>query len=167
MPLIFQYGSNMSGKRLNGPERLNGAATDLGLVVTRDPFEYAFDVWSSTNRCAAADIVVARNGRQIWGVLYDIPDQCMPSLDRIEGVGANYCRHEIAVTTSNGVDIPGPVFTYTVRQPKAGLKTNLDYVNYILSGLTDHFAPPEYVQYVRSRIIENNPTLHDCLPATP
>lgn len=60
MALVFQYGSNTSGTRLNSQDRLRGDAKDLGLVCTEAPFELDFDVWSTSNACAAADI---REGR--------------------------------------------------------------------------------------------------------
>lgn len=159
MALVFQYGSNMSTARLNAADRLNGAAIDCGLVATSDRYELAFDVWSKRNDCAAADIVESVSGRQIWGVLYYVPDDCMPRLDRIEGNGKNYCRREISITTVDGAEFPNPVFTYMVREPRQCIKTNLAYVTHILNGLSEHSAPRDYVEYVRRRIVENDPAL--------
>src|SRR5438045_3551831 len=92
MALVFQYGSNTSSGRLNSDDRLRGDARDLGLVRTQASFELHFDVWSETNKCAAADIR-EDSVRQIFGVLYEIPDYLMSrttsgarkSLDEIEG----------------------------------------------------------------------------------
>lgn len=59
MPLLFQYGSNCDTTRLNSPERLAGAAEDLGWAETIEEYDLAFDVWSGGNKCAASDLVPA------------------------------------------------------------------------------------------------------------
>jgi hypothetical protein len=164
MALVSQYGSNTSSDRLNHPDRLRGDAVDLGLVRTRETFEFDFDVWSTTNNCAASDIRPGGD-RNIWGVLYRIPDYLIDrstsgtrkSLDAIEG--PNYERNSIAVVWPNGIAVGDDVITYTVRAPQAGLQTALSYVTHILQGLRDHKAPEEYIEYVKSRIISNNPSL--------
>jgi molybdopterin/thiamine biosynthesis adenylyltransferase len=164
--LVFQYGSNTSRARLNAPERLNGDARDLGLVRTREPFEFDFDVWSEKNQCFASDI---RHGgsRQIWGVLYEIPAFLIDrktakargrqSLDAIEG--KLYARREIAVEKPDGTPIDAPVITYTVIEPKDTQPTSLEYVTHILSGLREHNAPADYIAYVKRRIIASNTAL--------
>ena len=80
MGLVFQYGSNCNKERLNSDDRLKGAAKPIGKAQTTKDFEIAFDVWSQTNNCAAADLVYNK-GQKAWGVLYDVPN------DRIEGKG--------------------------------------------------------------------------------
>src|SRR5260370_14148024 len=71
MALVFQYGSNATKARLNGPRRLNGHAADRGLACTVVGFDIAFDVMSNNNGCAACDLVPVE-GRVAWGILYDI-----------------------------------------------------------------------------------------------
>jgi hypothetical protein len=73
MHLIFQYGSNCLTERLNGPQRLKGAADVEDRAKTVNEYEIAFDVWSDGNACAAADLVPEYGtGRLAWGVLYQI-----------------------------------------------------------------------------------------------
>ena len=72
MPLVFQYGSNCTAARLNGPRRLNGQADDRGRAQTVGDFDIAFDVYSQTNACAASDLASAP-GRKAWGALYEVP----------------------------------------------------------------------------------------------
>jgi hypothetical protein len=72
-PLVFQYGSNCTAARLNGPKRLNGHAEDRGRAQTVEDFDIAFDVYSQTNSCAASDLVPTP-GRKAWGVLFLIND---------------------------------------------------------------------------------------------
>ena len=164
MALVFQYGSNTSSSRLNSGDRLRGDATDRGLVCTEDSFELDFDVWSTCNGCAAADIREGR-GRPIWGVLYDVPDHLIRretagsrrSLDAIEG--RKYGRRLIRVCRPNGSSVAGDVITYTVLSPEHGLRTSIEYASHIIAGLREHGAHNEYLAYVKERVITNNPDL--------
>src|SRR5688572_21902663 len=69
--LIFQYGSNMSTARLNSLDRLQGDARPIGIAYTDENYDLLFDIWSTSNNCAAADIVTGE--KKIWGVVYEIP----------------------------------------------------------------------------------------------
>lgn len=165
MTLVFQYGSNLSSERINSHERLRGDARVAGVALTTEHFHLDFTVHSRTNGCAAADIVPTTSGRRIWGVLYAIPPELVfrgeapagrRSLDEIE---SNYERIEIDVTPQLDHALTGPVLTYVVRERRRGLRTAAHYAAHILRGLQEHGAPGEYVDYVRTRIAHNNPTL--------
>jgi gamma-glutamyl AIG2-like cyclotransferase len=171
---VFQYGSNMSAARLNSQDRLRGDARAMGAMYTDEAFELTFDVWSTRNHCAAADIV-SGNGRQIWGVLYEIPDYLVKretsgnrqSLDAIEG--ARYERVPISLRQPDGTAINQDVITYVVRdsERQSNIRTSLDYCRYIISGLRDYsgVVPNEYVDYAKAQMIANNPDLRDDLMA--
>lgn len=161
--LVFQYGSNLSPDRLNGPDRLDGRARAVGPVVTTGRYELDFTVWSETNRCAAADLIPGR-GRPIWGVLYEIPvegvfrDRCPPGqicLDAIESEGTNYLRTAIEVCGPDGTPLAPSVLTYLGRRRQTGIRTAEHYVRHILDGLRAHEIPRDYLTYVRRRIAEN------------
>lgn len=164
MALVFQYGSNTSAQRLNATNRLRGDATSLGLALTCESFHFDFTVWSETNKCAAADIVLG-NGEKIWGVLYEIPNYLISrdtagnrkSLDAIEG--PKYQRQEIQVCKATDLETPLTVLTYTVINKQTGFRTSYEYVTHILTGLHEHQAPTKYIEYVMSCIVRNNPTL--------
>lgn len=171
MPLVFQYGSNLSSDRINSAQRLCGAARIVGLARTVERFHLDFTVWSRQNGCAAADLIETPAGRSIWGILYDIPpervfdDAAAPgvrSLDAIEG--GNYRREEVAVCTATG-PVGGPVLTYRVRERKSGVRTELGYVAHLFRGLREHAAPEEYVEYAKARVLLNNPALAGSLVA--
>jgi hypothetical protein len=163
----------MSVARLNGKDRLAGDAKKYCVARTKEPFDLMFTVLSTSNKCAAADLVSANTGRSIYGVVYDIPDFLLSrdtakqgnrrSLDAIEGEGTNYFRTTIDLITNDGAAISA--VTYLVRKRKSGLKTSLEYVNHILIGLKEHNIPDEYRQYVRSKIVENNSELENALLA--
>lgn len=166
MALIFQYGSNAHSERLNSPDRLQGNARAVDIAYTDDDYELDFNIWSKKNQCAAADIVPG-SGRKIWGVLYEIPDYlirretsgCRKSLDAIEGEGTNYKRIGIALRYQNGLLVEGNPITYVVINKTKGLKTSLEYGKHIVIGLREHKVLNDYVEYVKARIISNNPAL--------
>lgn len=172
MSLVFQYGSNISVQRLNSAERLNGDAKFVGPAYTHDKYELDFTVWSKTNNCAAADIVPEGN-RQIWGVVYEIPDNLIyrhlsgtrKSLDEIEGEGGNYERSEIQVISNGNTNNTIPVLTYVVRERKSKLKTSAIYASEIINGLKSHDIPRAYLEYVYNRILLNNGALKGELPS--
>ena len=170
MALVFQYGSNMFMERLNSSDRLRGDAHPVGIAHTEDNYELEFDIWSEGNNCAAADIV-PNTGRKIWGVLYEIPDRLIrrktakprKSLDEIEGEGTNYSREPITLRYSDGTTVRDPVLTYIGKNRQKGIKTTIEYVKHIFDGLLEHNIPDEYVEYVKARVIANNPYLKPVL----
>lgn len=169
MVLVFQYGSNTLEKRINSPNRLNGSAKFVDVAYTKELYELVFTIESKTNECAAADIIKGK-GRNIWGVLYDIPENRVfrnkhsngeKCLDQIEGEGRNYRRETIRVITSKADEIS--VITYIGNNRIEGLKTSYKYVKNIIYGLKSYPIPEEYIDYVISKIIDNNPKLMSLL----
>lgn len=163
MPLVFQYGSNVSAARLNSPLRLNGKARAVGPASTAEPHELDFTIWSADNGCAAADLFPGA-GRTIWGALYDIPeeaiyrDKCPPTqncLDAIEHEGENYVRTRIAVRDAEGKPLDEPVITYLGNRRSRGIRTSPGYVRHILTGLSAYAIPNAYLEYVYDRIAMN------------
>lgn len=54
--MLFQYGSNMNPDRLNGVDRLNGAAEFVGMAKLPGS-GIRFDLYSQNNGCGVTDIV--------------------------------------------------------------------------------------------------------------
>lgn len=166
MALVFQYGSNCLDSEINGNYRLRGDASLVDIAETVEEFELAFDVHSCGRGCAAADIV-RKPGGKVWGVLYEVPNYLIrretakargrKSLDAIEGEGTNYKQETINVCRPDGEIVPA--LTYTVRCPKPGLKTNVDYVCHIICGLREHGVADEYVAKVKAIAAANNPDI--------
>jgi len=171
MAYVFQYGSNLSTARLNGPTRLQGDAHVFGKAITHDDFEFEFDVWSKAKGGRAASDIVAGHGRKIWGVIYEIPNHLIhretarprKSLDEIEDEGGNYQRVFIKLNRPDGCPVVEPVITYVGLARRNGIQTTWDYVQHILAGLAEHQMPDEYANYVKARIIANNPELRETI----
>jgi len=154
MPLIFQYGSNCLIARLNSPERLNGAAIVKSSAQTVDEFDIAFDVWSHTNQCAAADRVPAPESSHFaWGVLYETSAEGLARLRNVEG--PFYEEKRILVRTRAGEE---EATTFLVKDAKReqSLWTSAKYVSYIVRGLREHKISEEYTQHVLDVAIRTN-----------
>lgn len=164
MAYIFQYGSNMSVTRLNSPDRLLGDAKVFGVAKTVELFHLMFTVHSNTNDCAAADIVPSESGRNIYGVVYEVPDYLISretaraadrkSMDAVEGEGRNYIRQPIELEVADGSRLSA--VTYVVKTKRHDLKTSSEYVQHILDGLKEHEMPEEYCRYVAEQVAKNN-----------
>jgi hypothetical protein len=160
----------MDADRLNSSKRLNGRATFFRAALTRDNYQLEFDLWSNYNRCAASDLVEG-SGRRIWGVIYEIPDDLIrretagerKSLDGIEGEGSNYERINIALVFRNGRPVTQNVMTYIGLESarEENIQTSSEYVRHIFKGLKDHSIPKGYINYVKTRVLENVPQLQN------
>lgn len=161
MPLVFQYGSNCTAGRLNGPGRLSSHADDRGRAQTVEDFDIAFDVYSQTNACAASDLV-STPGRKAWGVLYDIQD------DRIRGKradgqktlaeveGLRYEEKPIRVLDRDGKACVAVTFVVRDAERRGGLATSAAYVSWIVYGLRDHGVPEDWIAHVLEVAVETN-----------
>jgi hypothetical protein len=69
-------------------------------------------------------------------------------LDDSEGEGTNYKRETIAVRRNDGSIVSA--LTYRVRNPQQDLKTNLEYVGYIVEGLGDQGVQEDYLEIVKN-----------------
>ena len=78
--LIFAYGSNMNWDQMR--ERCPSSRF-VGIAVLRD-HKLAFTRKSVNRGCGVAD-VVAEDGAQVWGVVYEIVDLDVGKLDASEG----------------------------------------------------------------------------------
>jgi hypothetical protein len=78
-------------------------------------------------------------------------------------LATNYARHRVA-----GKSATGELFdaiTYRVIHPRAGLRTSVEYVGYIVHGLREHGVAAEYTAKVKALAIANNPTIRAAVNA--
>jgi len=166
LEFVFQYGSNILSTRINSDDRLRGDALLIGTAYTEYDHELEFTIWSRTNNCAVADILPGQ-GRKIWGVIYNIPENLIrretsdirKALDAIEGECKNYRRKIIRVMYPEGRPFEEDVITYMGKYQKNGIRTSLEYSGYIIRGLREHNIQEEYINYVKNKIVANNPDL--------
>jgi len=139
---------------------LQGDAIPIGKAQTVEDFDIVFDVYSSTNQCAASDIIPT-DGCKVWGVLYDIPDNLVrgrrsdrPTLEEIEG--PRYHEEKILVQTPDGNKIGAVTFLVKDTERRNDLATAVWYVSWIIYGLREHSVHEDYIKHVREVAIKTN-----------
>ena len=172
---LFQYGSNMSSKRLNSPERLCGKAEFIG-IAKLDHYRLVFDLYSECNGCAVSDIVPDPSD-QVWGVLCHVsrdlviaPPEQRSKMDEIEGAKpdctGNYHRIEIEVQLDTGRTVRSYTYVGTKEgrhryqeKPPNRQATTQEYVSHILTGAKEHCLPEPYIDQIRQIAIAHNERL--------
>ena len=133
--LYFAYGSNMLSTRLRGriqSARLYACGFLRGKTVS-------FNKRSTEDGSGKANLVDSPDA-VTWGVIYDIDDDDMPTLDRIEG-GYDRCLVQICRPGGDVVEAVAYVSNNLTDDPTA-----FDwYKQYLLSGAREHNLPQDYI----------------------
>jgi phage replication-related protein YjqB (UPF0714/DUF867 family) len=132
--LYFAYGSNLCVRQM---ARRCPDATDPRPAVLSD------HDWLINQRGVAT--VEPFAGNQVHGVLWQVSDHDLASLDSAEGVPVRYRRDELTVHTDDG---PLPAWVYidhrvTPGPPRPG------YLQKILEGAVHHGLPQRWIDYLR------------------
>ena len=132
--LYFAYGSNMLSARLRGRVQSAGFSACGFLRDKRVLFnKRSRDGSGKANLVDSPDAVA-------WGVIYEIADGDMPTLDRIEG-GYDRCLVQICVPDGDPVEAVAYVSNNLTDDPTA-----YDwYKQYLLSGAREHNLPQDYI----------------------
>ena len=143
--LTFAFGSNINWNQMR--ERCPSSRF-MGIAVLRD-HKLAFTRESDDRSCGVAD-VVAENGTQVWGVVYEIADLDVGKLDACEGFRPgrdknSYYRRECLVFLDGEDQRPLTVSAYFGDpQPNPPLP-NAAYKNLILAGARHWHLPEDYI----------------------
>lgn len=178
MALIFQYGSNMDVRELNGPERLNGKAIPLG-VAELDGYQIIFNVFSTVRRKCAVTSIEAKShliGKErIFGVLFHIPDESLMIMRQVEGHNSGTYQETVVTVKfrdhyGNSLDVKAYTYVGAAKgrlnfdnSPYKGISE--EYKNAILAGMEQFNIPLSYIEKV-SRIIEEHNEKHKSLKGT-
>ena len=143
MHFYFAYGSNMNRDQMN--KRCPGA-TLLGPAMLPD-FRLAFTIYSPNRECGCADIVHSP-GDTVHGLLYQLPDTDLRTLDKYEGHPNQYLRFSVAVHTPDGGVIESE--SYHVVNKTPGLHPSPEYLGLILDASVEHGFPELYIEMLRN-----------------
>ncbi|OBJ81449.1 poly-gamma-glutamate hydrolase family protein [Mycobacterium sp. 1245852.3] len=132
--LYFAYGSNLCVRQM--AQRCPDAADPRPAVL-------ADHDWLINQRGVATVEPLA--GNQVYGVVWQISDGDLATLDSAEGVPVRYRRDEMTVHTDDG---PAPAWVYidhrvTPGPPRPG------YLPKIIDGATQHGLPQRWVDFLR------------------
>lgn len=126
----FAYGSN-----LNRQQMLERCPGSKPLFRAKLPnYKLIFADWSRKWRGGVATIKRSK-GDRVAGALYDIPEQCLQKLDRIEGYPGTYSR--LNVTVFDEDDEPIEAVTYIKSGQLEETQPSKDYVAIIQQGYRD------------------------------
>ncbi len=134
---LFAYGSNMAAKEMRkfapearflGPARLPGFRLEFRRRSIR---------WGG----GAAD-VVEREGHDVWGALYEVPD--MELLDRKEAVGDAYRRRAVRVD-AEGEPADATVYEVIDKEPEE-LAPTPEYAAQLLQGARERGLPGHWLR---------------------
>ncbi len=107
--LYFAYGSNLDEKQME--ERCPDSKL-LGMAVLKN-YRLDFTIYSPSRKYGCAD-VVRDEGKEVWGLLYDLSEEDLQKLDKFEG-DPNFYRR-IQVDVMNEMDESFKVYTYEERR---------------------------------------------------
>ncbi len=140
--LYFAYAENMDIETLGDR---NVTFEKIGTGRVRD-FRLVFHK-PATDGSGLADLMDDR-GSMAEGVIWDIPENSLDSLDVFEGVDkGHYRRVPITVQTSRG---EMACVTYRAAKFRNGLKPSRAYLDLIVRGAEMHRLSPDYLTFLRS-----------------
>jgi gamma-glutamylcyclotransferase (GGCT)/AIG2-like uncharacterized protein YtfP len=138
VPLYFAYGSNLDESQLQ--RRCPGAT--LVTVGSLPDFRLEFTVRSAGWNAGVADVVESP-GDRVWGLVFDLMDQDLESLDRFEGYPHQYGRFIAQIDTPRGM-LDAWVYTVTRKQPFVAPARR--YVEIIRRAALRHGFPDTYLR---------------------
>ncbi|BBY24718.1 hypothetical protein MSTO_49230 [Mycobacterium stomatepiae] len=130
----FAYGSNLCIRQM---ARRCPDATDPRPAVLSD------HDWLINERGVAT--VEPFAGNQVHGVLWQLSDHDLATLDSAEGVPVRYQRDELTVHTDDG---PAPAWVYIDQRVTPG-PPRPGYLPKIIDGAVHHGLPQRWIDYLR------------------
>jgi gamma-glutamylcyclotransferase (GGCT)/AIG2-like uncharacterized protein YtfP len=145
MPLYFAYGSNLSTTRLCQ----SGRAPSARVVGSASLSGHAL-AWHKRGADGTGKCTICATGRRadgVWGVLWELDDRDVATLDAAEGPG--YERIEVVVTTGNQ---KMNAFTYLARSTHidVALAPAAWYRELVIAGAREHGLPEAWIRRLTS-----------------
>lgn len=135
----FAYGSSMNFDHMR---RLCGRRfTVVGPAVLRD-FEFGLDTRGYVN-------IRQNKGKEVFGVLYSVDQECMNILDEYEGYPNVFNRIEVELTDFDKVSYKAWVY---LEKPEefGGPEVKPEHLNMIIAGATANHLPAEWINFLES-----------------
>ncbi len=144
--LYFAYGSNM-----NWPQMQRRCPSARFITVARlKDYRLAFPLKSKSRGCGAAG-ALPDLGQMVWGVVYEIDDREIESLDQAEDYvpgreGNNYRREERLVYPGIDGEEPSKASLYFPEEEADPPLPSAAYKRLIIEGATFWGLPEDYVR---------------------
>lgn len=162
MILYFAYGSNLDPVQMR--ERCPGHSV-VGLAVLHD-HRIAFPLYSNDWGSGVAGLVHA-HGQQVWGVLYDVTESDLASLDGYEGWKGPENQHNLYDRETVTVELVRPDDGSVPRRVRATTyyprslnpsPPSRRYLDAILRGARHHRLPEDYVEQLQTVEVLEEPS---------
>ena len=142
----FAYGSNMSESQMK--ERCP-KYKKIGIAKLEN-YELTFPRKSKKRSCGVSS-VDPKDGKEVWGVVYELNEDDFASLDEEEGYRQtrapnenSYNREQIKVSVE-GMKDPLECWTYIAVREVGSFKPNKKYMDAILAGARENHLPEFYI----------------------
>jgi len=116
-------------------------------------YELSFTHYSSGWNGGVADIV-EKEGQEVWGLVFEITEPDLESLDVYEGYPDVYTRFQVAVHT-DATTLQG-VWVYSVVDKKDIIAPSQHYLNIIRSAAKQFAFPQSYQTSLSEVIVKEN-----------
>lgn len=176
---MFQYGSNMSRRRLEAAMSRHDKYLPPGLAVEIDVigparlagWRLVLDLYSSRQSALVCDIVQAETGDEVWGVLYRLPLELVTRsdgersvMDRIEGHRTeedppNYEPVPVVVAGLEEDEIEATTYVGRSDARKRCATDHADavvertYAEAVLRGAREANLPSHYVSFLERTVV--------------
>ena len=142
----FAYGSNMSESQM---KKRCPNYKKFGIAKLEN-YELTFPRKSPTRGCGVSS-VDRKDGKEVWGVVYELNEDDFASLDEEEGYRQtrapnenSYNREQIKVSVK-GMKDPLECWTYIAVREVGLFKPNKKYMDAILTGARENHLPEFYI----------------------
>jgi gamma-glutamylcyclotransferase (GGCT)/AIG2-like uncharacterized protein YtfP len=146
----FAYGSNMDPRTMHrtapgaeavGPGRLNG-------------YRLEFNVYSDRWEGGAANLEPDQDGH-VWGVVWEVSEEALDSLDTFVGHPTFYRREDVDVEVA-GSD-PAACVTYRVAHQRGYVRPTPQYLARLRGAVRVQRLPPEALDIIESAAMPPRP----------
>lgn len=134
----FAFASNMSSEEFGA--WCPGA--EFIAVAKLAGYRLDFTRYSEKRQGGVAD-VVASEGDEVWGALYELPEDELPALDRKESAPSVYGHEDVDVVTTPGERVRA--MTYMVVDKAPTEAPGRAYLELILKGARERELPADYL----------------------
>lgn len=151
--MYFAYGSNLLKKRIH----INNPSAEFIGIGRLEGHQLDFIKYSENWRGSSATIVPTE-GAHVWGAVWKLSKNDLPSLDKQEGVDTNwYFPKIVKVSTPDNEKVECRTYQQTVNPPVRGphqdiphdRRPSITYLNCILKGALECQLPDYYVQMLK------------------
>ena len=142
--LYFAFGSNMSSKRLG--ERISSIRFISTARLDKHQLTFNKKSRDGSGKCDA--VYTGDQDDRVFGVLFEIDESELKTLDKVEGVNFGYEQKDVNVTTST--DELQQAIMYSATDTETGLQPYSWYKEHVLQGAREYGLPEIYIQEIES-----------------